>query len=808
MPTCASRLAPFLAVFLVSACGGDPPERGHASLSAAHRATGPGWTTLQVGPDTARIYRGEYGTPHVFAPTDRALFVAYGWVVAQDRLFQLELNRRAARGTLAALFGPSFVAADRAARVAGYSDAELDAMFAALPPGERVVYEAYRDGINRYVDEVVAADPSGKLPFEFQVLGAFPEPWTDRDSAAFGAFMVRRFGEIGGREPRNLALLERLVARHGPAEGTAIFGDVRWLDDPDAPVTVPDVASGPRQKSAPARAGRGPFHPNDDLDVAKALWESIGVPTKLGSYAWTVSPARSAEGGALLYGGPQMGSSAPEVLHEVQLTGGSGFHVVGMAFAGAPPVLIGRNAHVAWTSTTATGDNLDVYLETLCDAGAGPGTGYAFRGACVPFETRTETIAVRGGAPVVQPVLRTVHGPVVDLQSGFAFSQRRAHWMRELETGSAFFAFDRASNLHQFEAAVRGIVTSHNFLYVDRRGNIAYWQAGQVPARPIDPATGLRFDPRLPLPGDGSAEFTGELVPMPRSVNPPQGWLANWNNKPAKLYPSADEQIFGKQGRHLEISRRLAALTAVTLDDMRDIPKDIGRVKGNGRDARYLVPHLLAALDAAPPLHPAAAGARAVLEGWSGDAFTDSVTSMTLEAGEVLFETWLGRARANAFGDELGPDAGEASANMLLHALDSATGGSGVPASRDYFAPESWQALLSRSFDEAVAGLAAVQGPVAAAWTAPRPETVFRHPVLGEVARIPSSNRATYAQIVLASRPRMSGESIFTMGQSGFVGLVPPAGFMLDPHFADLLPLYAAFEYKPQPLYRNVQLKE
>jgi penicillin amidase len=807
MLTIASRLAPFLALAFLAACGDSRPEVLGEPL-ASPRSAAQAWTTLQVGPDTARIARDGFGTPHVFAPTNRALFVAYGWAVAEDRLFQLELNRRAARGRLAALFGPAFVPADRVARVVGYTDAELDAMFAALVPEEREIYEAYRDGVNRYLDEVVAANPAAKLPFEFHALGAFPEPWTDRDSVAFGAFMVRRFGEIGGREPRNLALLERLALRHGPEAGAAIFGDVRWLDDPDAPVTVPDPASGPRQKPAPARTGRGPFRASDDLEVAKALWESLGVPTRLGSYAWTVSAARSAEGGALLYGGPQMGSSSPEVLHEVQLTGGNGFHVVGMAFAGAPPVLIGRNAHVAWTSTTASGDNLDVYLETLCDAGAGPGTGYGFRGACLPFEARVETIDVRGGAPALQQVLRTVHGPVVDVQGGFAFSQRRAHWMRELETGSAFFAFGRAAGLSAFEAAVRKVVTSHNFLYVDRRGNIAYWQAGQVPVRPVDAATGLPFDPRLPLPGDGSAEWTGALVPVPRSVNPPQGWLANWNNKPSRHYPAADEQIFGKQGRLREIAARLAALPAMTLDDMRDIPRDIGRVKGNGRDARYLVPHLLAALDAAPPLHPAAAGARAVVEGWSGNAFADAVASTTLEAGEVIFETWLSRALANAFGDELGPDAGEASANMLLHALDAATGGSGVPPSRDHFAPERWQAVLSRSFDEAVAGLAAAGGPGAAAWTAPRPETVFRHPVLGEVARIPASNRATYAQIVLASRPRMSGESIFTLGQSGFVRLVPPLGFEPDPHFADQLPLYAAFEYKPQPLFRNVQLRE
>jgi len=807
----ASRLAPLVLLALASGCADRGAESRSAPVSAAAAS---GWTSLTVGDDTARIFRDDFGTPHVFAPTRRALFVAYGWVVAEDRLFQLELNRRAARGRLAELFGPTALDADRFARVTGYTDAELDAIFASLAPEEREIYSAYREGINRYVTEVAAVNPL-KLPFEFHALGAFPEQWTERDSVAFGAFMVRRFGEIGGDEPRNLALLERLVAMHGAEAGRAIFDDVRWIDDPDAPVTVPDAAFGPRQKPAPARTGRGPFRASDALDEAREIWESLGVPTKLGSYAWVVSSARSASGAALLYGGPQMGFSAPEVLHEVQLTG-AGFHVIGMAFAGAPAVLIGRNAHVAWTSTTATGDNVDTYEETLCDAGAGPGTGYVFQDACRPFEARVETIAVRGGAPVAQQVLRTVHGPVVNVVDGdVAFSQKRAHWMRELETGSAFFGFDRAQNLNQFEAAVRKVVTSHNFLYVDHLGNIAYWQAGQVPARPIDAATRLPFDPRLPLPGDGSAEWTGALVPVPRSVNPPRGWLANWNNKPAKNYPVADDGAFGKQGRLREIEERLAALGAVTLADMRDIPKDIARVKGTGRDARFLLPHLLAALDDTAPAHPAAAAARAVLEGWSWNAISDAVTSTTAEPGEVIFTTWLSRALANAFADELGADAGAASANMLLHALDAATGGSGVPPSRDYFSPATWQAVLSRSFDEALAALAAAKGPDPAAWTEPRPTTSFVHPVLaavnpllGVVATIPTSNRATYAQIVTASRPRMTGESIFTLGQSGFIGLVPPAGFALDPHFRDQLELYRLFEYKPQRLFRNVELKE
>ncbi len=776
-------------------------------LSAGTKASNFGFTTLMVNGEAATIFRDEFGVPHIFAHTNSGLFEAYGFAVAEDRLWQLELNRRAARGRLAEILGPSFVDADRIVRVTGYTDAELDAQFARLTTEEREIFTAYGDGINRYLAEVVARDPLTKLPFEFHVLEISPEPWTVRDSVAFGAFLARQFGEIGGRELKNQALLRSLIEKHGVDNGYAIFNDVRWVNDPDAPVTVPSAgATGRRQKSSTGKAvSSAQLHRlssrwSSDVEAeARARWESIGIPTKLGSYAWVVSAAKSAKGFALLYGGPQVGFSAPEVLHEVQLKGDHGFNVAGMAFAGLPAVLIGRNEHVAWTSTTATGDNLDYYLEPLCDAGAGRETGHEFDGGCLPFEARVETINVRAAAPVTFTVLRSVHGPVVGKDGGVAVSQKRAHWQREIDTIEAFLGFDRARNVHDFEAAVQRVVTSHNFLYADKQGDIAYWQAGQVPVRP----TG--FDSRLPLPGDGSAEWPGGLLPIPKSINPAQGFLANWNNKPSVDYNNADSQILGKQFRLWDITDRLAR-DRISLKDMRDIPKDIARVKGLGREARFLKAYLLTALDQVLPLHPLASQARKVLEAWEGSAVADAIASTTLEPGEVIFSTWLNRMLTNTFGPALGDRVGEASTNMLIHVLDFAfTGASGVPPSRDYFNGRDPSALISVTFDEVLATLAAAHGDDPAAWTGPRGDIVFSHPIIGTVGSIPNSNRATYAQIIVLSRPKLHGESILTLGQSGFIQFLPPSGFALDPHFKDQLELYREFQYKPMRLFHNTQ---
>ena len=769
-----------------------------------------GWTTLDVGGVKARIYRDEWGVPHIFAPSNRALFEAYGYTVAEDRLFQLELHRRAARGTLAEVFGPSFVEADEVARRDGYTDAELDAQIQRAGPEDREIFKAYIDGINRYIREVVRPDPENKLPYEFKLLGFMPSAWTERDSAAFGAFMVRRFGEIGGTELDNLALLDDLVAARGEGEGLAIFNDLTWVNDTDAPVTVPPPNSPqvvPGSTATPAvtqaqLAGADADVSGPQLAEARRLWASLGIPIKLGSYAWAVRPVKSANGAAMLFGGPQMGFDTPAVIHEVQLKGGNGFDVMGMAFAGVPPVLIGRNQDIAWTSTTATGDNVDTYVETLC----GP-TSYMFNGACTPMEVRQETINVRvtapgvtlGTAPRQLTVMRTVHGPVIaiDVEKGVAFSQRRAHWQREYEAIHPFLQFDRSHSVAQFEAAARLIITSHNFLYADSAGNIAYWQTGQVPVRP----TG--YDPRLPLPGTGEAEWPGDIVPMPVSVNPPQGWLANWNNKPAVWYQNSDSVWYGKQNRVLEIQQRLAGPQLISLEDMFDIPKDIARVKEIGRDSRYLRPYLLNALTAVPSSHALVPQAKAMLEAWNQNVVDDALTSTQYDVAYTVYWVWKDKLSHNVFRDETGARVGNVDANVLIHTLDGLS--SKVPPHFDYFNGADPNTVIARSLEEALDSLSYLFGTTdMSRWLVPRGETIFLHPLGIEAGRIPLSNRSTYGQVIVLDGAGVTGYNIIPLGQSGFIS---PGGEM-DAHFRDQLDLYRNFEYKPMHFYQNPRLEE
>jgi penicillin G amidase len=434
---------------------------------------------------------------------------------------------------------------------------------------------------------------------------------------------------------------------------------------------------------------------------------------------------------------------------ELRSAAGKGFNVMGRAFAGVPFVYAGRTDHMAWAMTSgAFGDARDTYVETLCDG------GYLFNGVCTPFETRIEVIKVKGAPSGNLTIRRTVHGPVVGTGPGVVFSQKRVVWKREIESAKQFLVINRARNLQEFEAAVRRLEVSHNFLYADTAGNIAYWLSGKIPIRPAD------VDPRLPLPGTGNAEWTGGFRPIPFSINPKRGWLSSWNSKPSLGYPNPDQRSFGKQWRSLEIDERLGS-GLISLDDMKDIAKDIARTDqgGDGREARYLKPYLLAALDVAPPSNALASQAKAVLRAWDGSIFTEPIGATKREAGEVIFAKWLDVMRAHTFGDELGEQVSEASTNMLIHVLDDALGGgSGVPPSRDYFNGMNPNTVMSAAFDQALAAL----GPTPSAWsTQPRNIVRFRHTLFPAVPEVACDPQEFHPHIenceISGPMPRCSG---------------------------------------------------
>ncbi|MBN1399536.1 MAG: penicillin acylase family protein [Anaerolineae bacterium] len=791
---CVSVLSAVLIVPLLALLLPVPaPAQAQVMPSAGER--------LQVDGGSAEIVRDAYGVPHIYASTQSALFHAYGYAVAQDRLWQLDVYRRTARGTLAEVLGDEALASDRHERIYGYTEAEYTDLFAGLPVEIQEIIQAYRDGVNAYIARVLA-DPDHLLPWEYGQLGCVPEPWEVIDTLAVGRFMANRFGASGGREIYLQAVLQYLLDAYGEAAGEAMFEDLFWLNDPDAPVSAPEVhvttAPAPREPLYLPDVARIASQVADLEASARAVWDAYGVPLTLGSYAWAVAPSRSADGHAWLYGGPQMGFETPDVVHEVQLTGGDGLNFIGVGFAGVPLPMIGHNEWLAWSMTSGMGDNGDVYVETLDPADP---ERYWYEGAWTPMITRTETIEVAGRAtPVTEIVRRTVHGPVIALDEAndLAYSLRQAQWMQEQRMFAGLLAMLKAHNLTEFQVGVASFWVSNHILYADRAGHIAYWQAGKIPIRPDGRHVG-----RLPWPGDGSAEWSGAWRPTPHVVDPPQGYLANWNNKASPGFDNGDDVRLGKQDRVLEILELLAADDSITREAMRAMAMRIGSVKLLGNETRYLRAYLLAAVAAEAPDDPRLQEAANRLAAWDGHAVVDILTDTHFVPEEQIWNTWLTNATLAVFGDELGSYWEDADLNTLLHAVEGAA--SGVPPSRNYpdqifTAPiEGTNEILVQALDATLIALADRYGTSDMdAWLEPRPMLEYVHTFGLPLGQAPLSNRATYAQIIALSDPIVA-ENVLPLGQSAFID---PDG-VPDPHFGDQLALYGEFRYKPMRLTKR-----
>jgi penicillin amidase len=437
-----------------------------------------------------------------------------GYAQAEDRMVQLELVRRTVEGTLSAIGGPGELAQDEDIRTFFYTPGELQAQYRSMPAATRAALKAFSDGINAY--ETVAFKPQNqqaRVPYEFFVIGSLlgssgpyqPAPWRPIDTVAIGDYLAREFGGGGGNELSNLAYLRYLSAYltsthdpHPAADARAVFNDTLWINDPTAPTTVPSAATASSTSSKSTTlvateaslAALASITTHDILQAAATLRADrerilqtgvqLKVPSHGGSNAFVVSPFKSKDHHALLWGAPQEGFGTPSIDYEEYLHGPN-YDAGGMAITGEPFLLIGRNADLAWTTTSEELVDQRIYTEQVQVRATPP--SYYYDGKWTPLQVVRESIPVLGSKPVHYTVYRTIDGPIfyLDAKDGVAFSMRFASW--EHETGSlvGFSQLGGDTNLHQFAASMKLVTTLHNFLYADRRGNIAYFGEGLVP---------------------------------------------------------------------------------------------------------------------------------------------------------------------------------------------------------------------------------------------------------------------------------------------------------------------------------------
>ena len=524
------------------------------------------------------IRRDAHGTPHVYAKTVHDLFYGYGYAVAQDRLYQMEMTRRSTQGKVAEVLGEKFFEFDRSVR-RSYAPERIQDQIDRLPRADKDVLEGYAAGMNAWLREV-RARPARWLPKQFKDAGFEPADWTAYDVAMiFVGTIALRFSDPNS-EIDNLALVTALTDKHGAATAQQMFDQLKWRVDPKAATTVPsdegqyDVADlSPRTYALPRYDGVPPVLERIARDAATG--DVMGLPPAAGrdltlaqlaafgqtgiagspttSNFWLVGKAKARGANTILLNGPQFGWSAPAYTYGIGLHG-AGFDVVGNTMYAMPGVMFGHNGRVSWGSTAGVGDGVDIYVERLDPQDR---TRYLHEGTWKRMDKRTDTIQVKGAEPVTVDIYRTVHGLVVkfDEKNGVAYAKARAWDGTEVQSLMAWVHQSKARNWSEWTAQAARHALTVNWYYADRDGNIGYVHTGHYPKRRPG------HDPRLPVPGTGEMDWLGNLpfASNPKVYNPKQGYIANWNNAPMKGYPSADAfgVLWTRSDRLAELEQRL-----------------------------------------------------------------------------------------------------------------------------------------------------------------------------------------------------------------------------------------------------------
>lgn len=555
----------------------------------------------------------QWGIPHIRAlDSDMDVFFAQGYVHARDRLFQMELGRRAAQGRLSEILGSGALNQDRFFRTWGFYRAAQ----ASLPNHAeftRRALEAYAAGVNQFIRE-------GSLPLPFALLGFSPEPWTPSHTLAWGKLQSYELGQVWQDEIDNTFILRTV----GP-EG---LNDLRG----EYPQGWPTVLQPEDFRSADERAvgGGPPIQAAMSQEMLAALQQVAGFSQRLsfapqspdqGSNNWVLSGARTTTGKPMLANDPHLRLQNPSLWYIADLRGPS-YSAIGATIPGIPGVFLGRNDRVAWGATNVRPDVMDLFVLDL------QGQSYRTPQGLMPLGLRQEVIRMRGAEPVTITVRESHHGPVISdlgraflrpgLTSGAAIAgENQAVAVRwtgldpQDVTLDAWLGINRARNAAEFREALRSFVAPmQNFVYADLDGNIGLFAPGWVPRR--------NWNGRLPASASQGHEWAGYLPfeRLPQVENPREGFISSANNR-VLPHGGPDISTFTTEVFRAQRIRELILATP------RASLQDMARWQGDTYSiiAREMRPGLLAL----QPQSEAARRLQDAVRGWDLRAELDSV---------------------------------------------------------------------------------------------------------------------------------------------------------------------------------------
>jgi len=716
------------------------------------------------------VIRDAAGVPTIRADSQHDLYLALGFVHAQDRLWQMDLQRRVTQGRLSEIFGAVALDTDRFMRTLGlYRHAAAGVPF--MSPEFKGVLDAYAQGVNDFL-------ASGKsLPIEFTLLNYRPDPWAPGDSLVIGKLFDLQLAGNYRDELLHAKLAETLSAD----QIHELFPDY----PKDGPVALAKLAELTR--------GLPLGH------LLAALPDEVGP--KRASNNWVVDGAHSVTGKPLLANDPHLDYSAPLIWYLARLEAPN-LTLAGVTVAGSPALILGHNDRIAWGYTTTNADVEDVFVEKIDPADP---THYLTPGGSAPFDTFQEQIPVKGAAPETLTIRATRHGPVI---SDLAGPMTRAETGTVLALETSFLIDDDRSSEAQWRVGLaRGwpswvealrlfTAPMQNMVYADRDGNIGFFAPGQIPIR-------KKGDGTVPVPGwTGEYDWNG-WVPfeeLPQAFNPPSGHIATANNKIVPdSYPYLLTYDWNTPFRVERIEAGLAETPRQSIDSSAAIQADVVSLT-----AKHLLPLMLASEAA----DPRAKQAMDLLAHWDAKMLAD-------RPEPLIFTAWLRALNKHLYQPALGD-------LFERYWGTNALATEGVLTSHQHWCgeggcPAALQASLKDALDELTQHYGADMN--AWRWGTAHP-ALFAHPIFH---RLPILNRIFDRQVPAdggvdtvnagafqfanpdAPYTDIHGPTLRAiydlndLDKSVFLTALGQSAHVLSPHYADLLPRWRAFDWLRLP---------
>ncbi|WP_251572409.1 penicillin acylase family protein [Paenibacillus sp. MER TA 81-3] len=487
------------------------------------------------------VWRDVNGVPHIEARNEHDLYLAQGYVTAQDRLFQMDMMRRLGSGQLSEIMGEQTLERDKIFRAFSLRRA-AEASLEVYSADAKNVLEWYAQGVNQYIHQ---AQASGSLPVEFRLLGYKPADWEPIDSLVIGKNMAY---DLGGHWTGQ-AFRYQLAQRVSPEMALELFPTY-----PEGGALIIQALKD---------------HPID----LKAMLAAAVIPDPLnGSNNWVVSGKKSASGKPMLANDPHLQLGTPSIWYETHLQAAE-LNVSGVVFAGIPGIILGHNQHLAWGVTNLNPDVQDLYIEKRNPDNSNE---FEYMGKWEPANLYDEEIKVKGKPAVTYQVAVTRHGPIIsefaqDNQQDLALALR---WTaleptKELE---AFQRFGKTRNWEEFKEALTYFdAPAQNFVLASNDGTIAYRANGKIPIR-------KKGSSQVPVPGwTDEYEWTGYIPweELPTTVNPPTGYIATANNKVVDdSYPYHITNTWSEPYREARIQQVLETKELLQAEDLQKLQFD------------------------------------------------------------------------------------------------------------------------------------------------------------------------------------------------------------------------------------------